>query len=73
MDQHQEIHIEFINATELKPEAKYILVASQAQVDELQLTKIIGALNEMGIKNAVGVHVPGDPETAIRIIKQESK
>jgi methylmalonyl-CoA mutase cobalamin-binding subunit len=68
---HHEIQIEFVNATELKPDSKYIIVASQDQVERDDLAVLIDKLKNLGINNIVALHVPGDPANAIHIIEQE--
>ena len=68
------VQINFVNAHELKPNAKYLIVVSQEVMDESDVRKLTKSLGEMGIKNAVALHVPGDPDDAVKIIEQkESK
>lgn len=65
--------INFVNATILKPDARYIIVLNQEHFSVEDVAKLMQSLKQMGIKNAVALHIPGDPDDAVKIIKQEGK
>lgn len=65
-----DIKVNIVNATELKPGAKYIIGINRRYITGADTGALIKQLNKMGIKNSVGI-VSENPDEAIKIIEQK--
>jgi hypothetical protein len=59
------------NATELKPDRKYLIVLDRRAITEEDAHKLMKGLAKIGITNSVGVAVLGDAAQAVKIIEQK--
>lgn len=65
------IHV--VNATQLKPGAKYMFVIDKSAMPLEDVAALARHLRGIGIENAVAVMVDGDPKKLVKIIEQESE
>lgn len=66
----KDVEINIVNATELKPGAKYIIGINKRYLSEEDVYKLGKRLDALGIHNAIGV-LSDNPDEAIKIIEQK--
>lgn len=66
-----EARVVVVNATELKPGAKYVLAIDKSSLTMHDLELLQKELRRMGVENTVALLTNGDPSTVMKIIEQE--
>lgn len=65
--------ITVVNATQLKPGAKYIFVIDKNAMTLHDVSALAKHLNKIGIENAVAMMVDGNPNKLVKIVEQEDE
>jgi hypothetical protein len=61
-----------VNATELKPDSRYIFVVDSSAIDYEDMEHLLASMrDDVGIKNPIGLLVRGEPKDVVKIIEQE--
>lgn len=60
-------------ATELKPDAKYLIGLDRSVITLEDAHNLLTGLKNIGIENAIVLVVKGDPTKVIKIIEQDIK
>lgn len=69
----QRIKVEVVNAVELKPESKYLVLVDGRTMNPEVPQAIADTFTDMGIENSMVVVVYGDPRQMVRILEQPVK
>lgn len=59
------------NATELKPDSKYLIVLDRNSCTMASAHDLLQGLKALGIDNAVAFMIDGDPNKTLQIVEQQ--